>query len=90
MSKPTPRTIAYWLNTVKGWAEDRLSDPQMAELESVLDYRTAIERDELLAACEALVQYRDRNDALSFQLEKADDFINDLRYAIAKAKGETK
>lgn len=43
---------------------------------------------DLLAACEALVKYRDRAGALNFQLEKADDYIRNIRAAIAKARGE--
>lgn len=43
--------------------------------------------DDLLAACKALVDYRDRAGALGFQLEKADDYINQLRAAIAAAEG---
>ena len=43
--------------------------------------------DDLLAACKALVDYRDRAGALGFQLEKADDYINQIRAAIAAAEG---
>jgi hypothetical protein len=39
----------------------------------------------LLAACAALVAYRDRVGPLNFQLEKADDFINRIRAAIEDA-----
>lgn len=42
--------------------------------------------DDLLAACKALVEYRDRAGALGFQLEKADDYINGMRAAIAAAE----
>jgi hypothetical protein len=42
--------------------------------------------DDLLAACKALVEYRDRAGALGFQLEKADDYINQIRAAIAAAE----
>jgi len=37
--KPTTsvETKRYWLNTLKGWAEDRLSPPQLAECKAVLD-----------------------------------------------------
>lgn len=42
---------------------------------------------ELLAACKALIAYRDAAGPLNFQLEKADDFINALHAAIARAEG---
>jgi hypothetical protein len=38
---------------------------------------------EMLDAMKALVDYRDRVGALGFQLEKADDYINNIRSAIA-------
>lgn len=40
---------------------------------------------DLLAACQGLINYRDRNSALNFQLEKADDWINLMRAAVDKA-----
>ena len=42
---------------------------------------------DLLEACKKLVEYRRRN-TLNFQLEKADDFINAMKNAIAKAEGQ--
>ena len=36
----------------------------------------------LQASCQELIAYRDRVGALNFQLEKADDFINLIRYAL--------
>jgi len=42
---------------------------------------------DLLAACEAMVHYRERN-TLNFQLEKLDDFVDIMRAAIARAKGD--
>jgi hypothetical protein len=41
----------------------------------------------LMEAAERFIVYRD-NNTLNFQLEKADDFINELRAAIARARGE--
>lgn len=43
---------------------------------------------DLLAACEALVEYREHVGPLNFQLEKADDFIRMMKQAIAKTKGQ--
>jgi len=50
---------------------------------------TKAQRDELLEACKALVDYRKRAGALSFQLEKADYWINKMAEAIDKAEGKT-
>ena len=40
------------------------------------------EIERLQAACQGLIDYRDRNSALNFQLEKADDFIHQMRVAL--------
>lgn len=42
---------------------------------------------ELLEACKGLLEYRDRN-TLNFQLEKADDWLDLMRAAIAKAENQ--
>ncbi len=44
------------------------------------------QRDALLVACEKMINYRDRVGPISFQLEKADDFIHPMRVAAAAAK----
>lgn len=44
-----------------------------------------VQKDEALAAARGLIAYRDRVGPLNFQLEKADDFINGIRNALAKA-----
>jgi hypothetical protein len=41
----------------------------------------------LRAACHGLIDYRDRNSALNFQLEKADDFIHQMRIALEGQHG---
>ena len=46
----------------------------------------AAERDELLNAIRRLVNYRDSVGALSFQLEKADDYINRMRSILAQCE----
>ena len=46
----------------------------------------AAERDELLDAIRRLVNYRDSVGALSFQLEKADDYINRMRSILAQCE----
>jgi hypothetical protein len=43
---------------------------------------------EMLAVLKAFVDYRDRVGALGFQLEKADDYINNMRTIISIAEGE--
>ena len=42
----------------------------------------------LREVCKGLIDYRDRNSALNFQLEKADDFINAMRATIARSEGQ--
>ena len=63
MSKPTSTQRAYWMKTLWGWAEDRLSDPQFVECDSVLNYHidaaaelatVKAQRDALLAVLEEL------------------------------------
>lgn len=36
--RPSDKAVAYWIETLRGWAEDRLSDPQFAECEAVLNH----------------------------------------------------
>jgi len=43
------------------------------------------QRDDLRTAAIALINYRNRNSALTFQLEKLDDYINLLGIAVAKS-----
>lgn len=45
----TSNTRGYWIRTIRGWGEDRLSDPQYAELDAVITWYedSAGERDEL-------------------------------------------
>lgn len=43
---------------------------------------------DLLMACEKLADYRRRVGPISFQLEKADDYIRMIEKAIATAKGD--
>lgn len=49
--------------------------------------RFSAEVERLATAARRLIAYRDAAGALNFQLEKADDFINELRAAIARAEG---
>ncbi len=44
--------------------------------------------EELVGACKAMVEYRDRVGAMGWQLEKADDFIRNIRSAISRAEGK--
>jgi chromosome segregation ATPase len=46
---------------------------------------------ELREACQTLIDYRDRVGPLGWQLEKADDYIRNIQYALdawRKAKGD--
>lgn len=45
------------------------------------------ENERLREACQMLIAYRDTAGPLNFQLEKADDFINLIRAALAR-RGE--
>ncbi len=62
-------------DTVDIWIEE----PYQAE---VFQLREKVERLQVAAA--GLVAYRDAVGPLNFQLEKADDFINALRTALAQ------
>ena len=48
----TDKTRKYWLSTLRGWAEDRLSPPQFAECCEVLDGMVA-ETERLQAHADA-------------------------------------
>ena len=50
------------------------------------DARLIAAAPKMLEALKAFVEYRDRVGALGFQLEKADDYIRDMRAAIASAE----
>ena len=59
-----------------------MSDPLLSLKAAALEAEDA----GLKAACKGLIDYRDRVGPLGFQLEKADDFIGQMRAAIAAAE----
>jgi len=67
MSKPTQKTVKYWLDWFSSFAEDRLSPPQCAEALEVLN----------LADC-ALSDAAE-NAALHTRLKEAEKFARWLR-----------
>ncbi len=48
-------------------------------------HRLRTQRDALLAACQGLIEYWDRNDATTIQIEKLADHVSAIRAASATA-----
>lgn len=67
-----------WERTVYGYTVmfENACDPATSSLEFKPEILAAIKS---LGLVRAIVEYRDRAGALNFQLEKMDDFINQLR-----------
>lgn len=73
----TPKARQYWLDTLRGWAEDRLSEPQFAECSAVLDELDIIAdaHEESLRTLQSMLK------RAGYKSERTDDL-----YSIASTK----
>lgn len=71
----TAEAVAVWMGHEPRFVRDRLAQIIAAHRAEPLA------ESALRTACRKLISYRDRN-TLNFQLEKADDFINQIRAAL--------